>query len=156
MTDFIDNSNSQTIKIFTIGFAGKSAKEFFEKLQKAGVTRLIDIRLNNVSQLAGFTKKRDLEYFLRVIASIDYIHEYRLAPTKEILDGFKKKLINWNEYEKRYYNLIHQRQLFEHFKPEDFNNACLLCSEEKPDYCHRRLAVEYLKQKWGNLLIIHL
>ncbi len=118
--------------------------------------RVVDIRLNNVSQLAGFTKKRDLEYFLLVIADIDYVHEPDLAPTKEILDDYKKKRIDWNEYESRYRRLIEDRQPAKNLKPEDFDHACLLCSEPMPEHCHRRLAAEYLKEAWGNVTIVHL
>jgi uncharacterized protein (DUF488 family) len=90
------------IKLFTIGFTGKSAQQFFEILRRAGVRRLVDTRLNNVSQLAGFTKKRDLEYFLRVIADIDYNHDAQLAPTKKILDDYKKHRIDWAEYDRNF------------------------------------------------------
>ena len=118
--------------------------------------RLVDIRLNNVSQLAGFTKKQDLEYFLHAIADIDYVHERDLAPTKEILDGYKKKQIDWNEYERRYRSLLEERQPAKRLKPEDFDHACLLCSEPTAEHCHRRLAAEYLKDEWGNVIIHHL
>ena len=94
------------ITLFTIGFTGKSAEEFFETLRKAGVRRLVDVRLNNVSQLAGFTKKRDLQYFLRSIAGIAYVHEPSLAPTKDILDAYKKKRIDWSEYESQFKQLL--------------------------------------------------
>ncbi|MFC1541579.1 DUF488 family protein [Candidatus Latescibacterota bacterium] len=134
---------------------GKTAREFFEKLQNAGVKHLVDVRLNNVSQLAGFTKKRDLEYFLKVIADIDYTHKPELAPTKEILDGYKKKQIDWNEYERHFKKLLQQREPDKYFKPENLNQACLLCSEIKPEHCHRRLVAEYLKNKFGGNVVIH-
>ena len=92
-------SDNDNIKVFTIGFAKKSAREFFRILQKAGVKKVVDIRLNNVSQLAGFTKKNDLVFFLKAIAGIEYVHRPELAPTKEILDGYKKKKLDWTEYE---------------------------------------------------------
>lgn len=145
------------ITIFTIGFAGKSAQEFFEKLQRAGVKRLIDVRLNNVSQLAGFTKRRDLEYFLRVIADIDYVHFKDLAPTKDILDQFKKmKEIDWADYEQRFNKLLDERQPEDHYVPSEYDRGCLLCSESTPENCHRRLVAEHLRQKWGNVEIKHL
>ena len=99
MNEPADGNRTRPIIIYTIGFTGKTAEEFFERLQGAGVTRLIDVRLNNVSQLAGFTKKHDLAYFLRVIANIEYSHCDDLAPTKDILDSFKKmKEMDWAEY----------------------------------------------------------
>jgi len=142
--------------IFTIGFAGKSAEEFFTKLREAGVRHVVDVRLNNVSQLAGFTKRRDLEYFLNAIAGIDYAHMPELAPTKAILDDFKKKRISWAEYECRYQQLLRERQPASDLDAEGFDRACLLCSEPEAGQCHRRLAAEHLKERWGNVEIKHL
>jgi uncharacterized protein (DUF488 family) len=106
------------IKLFTIGFAGKTAQAFFEKLRDAGVKRLIDVRLNNVSQLAGFTKKKDLEYFLRVIAGIQYLHYEDLAPTADILDRFKKKgEMDWDEYDRLFNELLEERRPEERHEP---------------------------------------
>ena len=147
---------TDTVRLFTIGFTGKTAQTFFETLQTAGVKRLVDVRLNNVSQLAGFTKKRDLKYFLRAIAGIDYIHEVTLAPTKDILTGYKKKLIDWAEYERRFNALLEERQPARHMSPEQFDEACLLCSELEPEHCHRRLVAEYFQTEWGNLETRHL
>lgn len=144
------------ITLYTIGFTGKSAKAFFESLQNAGVKRLLDIRLNNVSQLAGFTKKRDLEYFLRAIADIDYVHEPSLAPTKDILDDYKKKRIDWDEYERRFRQLLNDRQPAHTLAREDLDRACLLCSEPAAEHCHRRLVAEYLQDQWGGVEIVHL
>jgi uncharacterized protein (DUF488 family) len=155
-TDPATTNPSPSITLFTVGFTGKSAQDFFETLKQSGVRRLVDIRLNNVSQLAGFTKKRDLEYFLRAMADIDYVHELNLAPTKDILDDYKKKRIDWNEYESRYRRLIEERQPAKILKPEDFDRACLLCSEPTAEHCHRRLAAEYLKNAWENVTIVHL
>ena len=148
--------NNKTVKLFTIGFAGKSAEDFFVNLRRAGVKRLIDIRLNNVSQLAGFTKKRDLEYLLQAIANIKYKHEVSLAPTKEILDAYKKKNIDWKEYERRFLELMEVRAPNRRLCPDDFDYACLLCSEAKAEKCHRRLVAEYLKSKWNDVKIHHL
>jgi uncharacterized protein (DUF488 family) len=143
--------------VFTIGFAGKTAEQFFEKLQTAGVKRLIDVRLNNVSQLAGFTKKRDLEYFLRAIAKIEYFHYEDLAPTADILDRFKKKQeMDWEEYQRLFNLLLEQRRPEEHHRPKEFDEACLLCSELTAENCHRRLVAEHLRRKWGDVLIKHL
>ena len=152
-----DGTGPGSITIFTIGFAGKTAQEFFEKLHKAGVKRLIDVRLNNISQLAGFTKKQDLEYFLRAITGIEYAHFEDLAPTKDILDSFKKmKKMDWGEYERQFNALMEQRSPEEHHLPEEFDRACLLCSEPTPDHCHRRLVAEHLRRKLGNVEIKHL
>ncbi|MGD0384137.1 MAG: DUF488 domain-containing protein [Thermoguttaceae bacterium] len=156
MNDSTTTIHSPPITLFTLGFAGKSAKEFFDKLKSSGVRVVVDIRLNNASQLAGFTKKRDLEYFLRAIADINYVHDQDLAPTKEILDDYKKKRIDWNEYESRYRRLIEERRPAKRMKPEDYDRACLLCSEPTAEHCHRRLAAEYLRDEWGNVTIVHL
>jgi uncharacterized protein (DUF488 family) len=154
--DAADSPDLPPITIFTIGFAGKTASEFFETLKKSGVRRLADVRLNNSSQLAGFTKRRDLEYFLRVIAGIDYAHLPDFAPTKDILDGYKKKRIDWDEYENLYQRLLAERRPAEKLRLQDFDRACLLCSEPTADRCHRRLAAEYLRDAWKNATIVHL
>lgn len=144
------------IRVFTIGFAKKSAREFFTKLKEAGVKKVIDVRLNNVSQLAGFTKKQDLEYFLREIAGLDYVHMSELAPTENILKDFKKKNINWGEYEKKFRDLMNTRHIENLITLEQADRACFLCSEDKPEKCHRRLIVEYLSKHWGNMEVHHL
>jgi uncharacterized protein (DUF488 family) len=147
---------SAPIQLFTIGFTGKSAEQFFERLQKAGVRLLIDTRLNNVSQLAGFAKRRDLEYFLKVIGGIAYVHDTELAPTDDILDAYKKKRMKWDEYEQRFNELLERRGLKEHRKPADFDRACLLCSEPTAEHCHRRLVGEYFQRAWPQLEVQHL
>jgi uncharacterized protein (DUF488 family) len=156
MTTPHDAHASPAITLFTIGFTGKSAEEFFARLQQAGVRRLIDTRLNNVSQLAGFTKRRDLEYFLKTIAGISYVHDTELAPTDEILDAYKKKRIAWSEYELRFNELLREREPAKHRQPCEFDHACLLCSEAEPDHCHRRLVGEYLQAHWPQLEVQHL
>jgi len=156
MSDGTSETEPRRIALFTIGFAGKSAEEFFGAVRQAGVRRVVDVRLNNVSQLAGFTKKRDLPYFLRTIADIEYEHRPELAPTKEILDDYKKKRIDWSEYERRFKALLAERQLAQRFKAEQFDHACLLCSEAKPQKCHRRLVAEHFKDAWGEVEIRHL
>ncbi|KUG23438.1 hypothetical protein ASZ90_006744 [hydrocarbon metagenome] len=143
-------------KIFTIGFTKKTAEEFFTRLIRVEVKRVIDIRLNNVSQLAGFAKRDDLRYFLRTIGSMDYIHYPDLAPTQEILDNFKKNKGSWQIYERDFLELLTSRQVENKIKPDLLNDACLLCSEEKPTQCHRRLVAEYFQVKWGNVKIFHL
>ena len=147
---------SKSIDLFTIGFTQKTAEKFFETLKKAGVKRIIDIRLNNVSQLAGFAKKSDLQYFLTTIAEIDYVHLLDLAPSKDILDEYKKKKGDWATYEQKFLQLIANRQIEHKVSREQMDNACLLCSEAKPDHCHRRLVAEYLNKKWDNINLCHL
>ena len=144
------------IHLYTIGFTKKSAESFFTKLSAAGVKRVIDIRLNNVSQLAGFAKKQDLEYFLRAIDGIDYVHMPLLAPTQEMLDAYKKQKGDWGEYEMKFIGLMQSRQIENKVDRTLFDNACLLCSEEEPTHCHRRLVSEYLKGKWGDVEIKHI
>lgn len=144
------------IKVYTIGFTKKSAEEFFTKLQAAGVKQLIDIRLNNVSQLAGFAKKDDLRYFLRAICGIEYVHNLELAPTKELLDAYKKQKGNWSVYGRGFMALMAERQIEQHLDRAQFDNACLLCSENEPTHCHRRLVVEYLCRYWDDLEINHI
>ena len=146
----------KNIKLFTIGFTKKKAVTFFEKINNSGVVKLIDIRLNNVSQLAGFTKKDDLMYFLKKICNSDYMYEPLLSPTKEILDAYKKKEINWTEYEKRFNDLLVLRKAHTLTSLSELHMACLLCSEPTPEKCHRRLVAEFLKNKFENIEIIHL
>jgi uncharacterized protein (DUF488 family) len=144
------------VNIFTIGFTQKSAQKFFETLKKSGIKRVIDTRLNNVSQLAGFAKRADLEYFLKTINNIDYIHILDLAPTKDILDEYKKQKGDWSVYEQKFLKLIADRKIEKKVSPDLVDGACLLCSEAKPHHCHRRLVAEYLSNKWRNVNICHL
>ena len=144
------------MKIFTIGFTKKSAESFFTKLQLAGVSRLVDIRLNNVSQLAGFAKRDDLRYFVRAICHIDYMHLPELAPTQRILDEYKRHKGDWNLYERQFIDLLTARQVANNVSHEVLDGACLLWSEDRPTHCHRRLVAEYLKDKWGDVQIEHI
>jgi uncharacterized protein (DUF488 family) len=145
------------MKLFTIGFTKKSAETFFTRLKNAGVKRLIDVRLNNVSQLAGFTKKDDLRYFTRAICNIEYVHLPELAPTADILNAYKKaKNGDWQLYERQFLDLIRARQIENTTPRELLDGGCLLCSEEKPHHCHRRLVAEYLKDKWSDVDIEHI
>ncbi|MES2526565.1 MAG: DUF488 domain-containing protein [Bdellovibrionota bacterium] len=137
--------------MFTIGFTKKTAEVFFTKLMEAGVKRLIDTRLNNVSQLAGFAKRDDLQFFLKTVGGIEYIHELAFAPTQEMLDDFKNGHGDWKIYEKQFLKLMKQRKIEDLYPKEFYEDACLLCSEDKPHHCHRRLVAEYL-----NLNIVHL
>ena len=144
------------MKIFTIGFTKKSASRFFEVLRQSGAKRIVDVRLNNVSQLAGFAKKDDLKYFLKEICGMDYLHLPELAPTQEILDEYKKKKGDWASYETRFLTLLQERRIGERVTQEVIADGCLLCSEDKPQFCHRRLVAEYLKNHWGDIDITHL
>jgi len=144
------------IKIYTIGFTKKTAEKFFNKLKTAGVKRVIDIRLNNVSQLAAFAKRDDLRYFLKALCDIDYVHMPKLAPTKAILEAYKKNKGDWSIYEKQFLALMQERKIEEKFSADIFHNSCLLCSEPTPEHCHRRLVAEYLNDKKGNIKIKHI
>jgi uncharacterized protein (DUF488 family) len=145
------------VKLFTIGFTKKSAESFFTKLQRAGIGRLVDVRLNNVSQLAGFAKRDDLKYFVRAICDVDYVHIPELAPTKEMLDAYKKhRAAHWSWYEREFLDLMRTRRVESTVSRELLDRGCLLCSEDKPEHCHRRLVAEYLKQEWGDLEIEHI
>ena len=143
------------VNLFTIGFTQKKAEQFFETLTKAGVKRVIDTRLNNVSQLAGFAKKPDLQYFLQKIGGIEYIHILDLAPTKDILDAYKKKEITWDSYEQKFNQLMTQRQIERKLSIDMIDKSCLLCSELKPHNCHRRLVAEYLQINLEKNIKIH-
>ena len=137
-----------TIDLFTIGFTQTSASKFFDSLNKEEILTLIDVRLNNVSQLSGFAKKNDLKYFLKELCGIEYLHSPVLAPTKEILDTYKKHKGSWPEYEERFMELMYKRNVEKTFTPEYFNKGCLLCSEKMPHHCHRSLVVKYLESNW--------
>jgi uncharacterized protein (DUF488 family) len=145
------------VEIFTIGFTQKSAGEFFGLLKRAGIKRLLDVRLNNVSQLAGFTKRDDLAYFIKEICGAEYVHEPLLAPTQEILDAYKKNKGSWEEYEEKFNRLMADRQIESRLDRAQFETpTVLLCSEPTPECCHRRLVLEYLRSKWGDFGIVHL
>ncbi|MGK0130320.1 DUF488 domain-containing protein [Pseudomonas aeruginosa] len=137
------------MKIFTIGFTEKKAERFFSLIKLSGTERIVDVRLNNVSQLSGFAKKDDLKYFLKELCNIDYVHIPDLAPTKEILSPYQKKEITWQQYEDKFLNLMAKRNIEKYVNPEVINEGCLLCSEHLPHQCHRRLVAEYLNSHWG-------
>lgn len=144
------------MNVFTIGFTRISAERFFESLRRAGVKRIVDVRLNNTSQLAGFAKKDDLAYFLEKICAMQYVHLPELAPTQAMLDEYKKQKGSWAEYETKFLDLMRERQIEKTVSRDLIGDGCLLCSEDKPHHCHRRLVAEYLKAKWGDLEIKHL
>ncbi len=144
------------IKLFTIGFTQKTAETFFTTLITAGVRRIIDVRLNNKSQLAGFAKKDDLRYFLKTIGGIGYRHIPELAPAKTILDDYKKNKGDWCVYEKQFLDLIKTRRIEAQMNGILKDGDCLLCSENKPEHCHRRLVAEYLRDTHPEIAIVHL
>lgn len=144
------------INLFTIGFTKKNAETFFGRLKKAKIKRVIDIRLNNVSQLSGFAKRDDLKYFLKTINNVEYLHIPLFAPTKEILDEYKKTKGDWNLYVRKFNELIRKRKIEDLVSEELLDYSCLLCSEDTAEKCHRRLVAEYLKHKFSNTKITHL
>lgn len=145
------------MEVYTIGFTKRTAAEFFGALKGASVKRLLDVRLNNSSQLAGFTKKDDLPFFMKEICGAEYIHEPLLAPTQELLKEYKKKKGSWEEYERRFLQLMEQRKIEEKIDRRLFDvPTVLLCSETTADHCHRRLVLEYLGKKWGDVKAVHL
>lgn len=138
--------------VLTIGFTKTTAERFFERLLTAGVRKVLDVRLHNTSQLAGFAKAEDLAYFLKKIGDIQYVHQPLLAPTDSMLKAYKKEKGDWLAYEERFLDLMSERKIENRFKPEMFDGTCLLCSEATPHRCHRRLVCEYLNDKWDDAL----
>lgn len=143
------------MNIYTIGFTKHTSEEFFEKLKSAGVKRVIDIRINKTSQLAAFAKGSDLPYLLQATGGIGYVSYIELAPTKELLKSYRSKEITWEEFEKKYNKQIEDSNAISGLNKNDFEDACLLCSEETAEKCHRRILAEKLAQIWG-IKIIHL
>lgn len=147
------------MNIYTIGFTKSSAEHFFSRLKKSNIEIVLDVRINNTSQLAGFSKYPDIEYFLKSIANIQYMNDINFAPTESILKDYKNKDISWEEYEKRFAVLMDERNIEGYIKKNyDIalkKNVCLLCSEDKANKCHRRLIAEYFNKAFGNN-IIHL
>jgi uncharacterized protein (DUF488 family) len=145
------------MEIYSIGFTQKSASQFFGTLKAHGIERLLDVRLNNTSQLAGFAKASDLPYFLREICAADYEHEPLLAPTQEMLDAFKKQKGSWEIYEEAFLGLMRSRQVEAQLSKDSFlKKTVLLCSEATPEHCHRRLVLEYLQKHWDGVTMRHL
>ncbi len=144
------------MKLFTIGFTKKPAETFFTKLKRSGAKRIVDVRLNNISQLAGFAKRNDLQFFLHEICRMDYVHVPELAPTQDILDEYKKNQGDWAVYEHKFLELMRKREIEKKIDPAVIADGCLLCSEDKPHHCHRRLVAEYLKSHWGDVEVSHI
>jgi len=141
-----------SVTVSTIGFTRTSAEHFFDRLIRSGVKKVLDVRLHNTSQLAGFAKASDLAWFLRTLGGIDYVHEPLLAPSDPMLTAFKKEKGDWGVYQGRFLALMEERRIEERFKAEMFDGACLLCSEAEPHNCHRLLVCNYLNGKWGGAL----
>jgi uncharacterized protein (DUF488 family) len=145
------------MEIYTIGFTQTTAEHFFGRLAKSGVKRLLDVRLNNSSQLAGFAKARDLPYFLGTLVGATYEHDPSLAPTQELLDAFKKEKGDWADYERRFMRLMSERKIETSLSRSAFHTpTALLCSEATAEHCHRRLVCEYLMAHWPGVRAVHL
>lgn len=145
------------VELATIGFTKTTAANFFDRLKKANVKKVIDVRLHNTSQLAGFAKADDLAYFLKEICGVQYAHQPLLAPTDDILKAFKRDKGDWRIYEHSFLRLMEERRIETRLKPDMFLGGCLLCSEDKPHHCHRKLVCDYLNTKWdGTLKVRHL
>ena len=145
------------MEIYSIGFTQKSASQFFDTLKTHGIERLLDVRLNNTSQLAGFAKQADLAYFLREICNCDYEHEPLLAPEQQMLDDYKKHKGSWDTYTESFLLLMRSRKIESAISKERFSHrTVLLCSEPTAEYCHRRLVLEYLQRSWQDVIIRHL
>ena len=142
--------------IFTIGYTKKSARVFFEALKTNNINVLIDVRLYNSSQLAGFGKSRDLQYFLEQICACGYIWAPQFAPTATLLDSYKSGNIKWSDYEKSYNELLDNRNGLDFFKDFQIKRICLLCAEGTPERCHRRLLAEKIAGVYENVLVTHL
>jgi len=147
------------MRIYTIGFTKKNAETFFEILKTNNVKKIIDIRLNNISQLAGFAKGKDLEFFAGAILNINYKHDVRFAPTKDLLEKYKAGIVKWDEYENEFNQILLNRNIEKIVKEEylhDIDGLCFLCSESEANQCHRRLVVEFIENIVPDLNIIHL
>jgi uncharacterized protein YeaO (DUF488 family) len=144
------------MKLFTIGFTGKSAEKFFGLLETSKASKLIDIRINRTSQLAGFAKEQDLKFFLPKLIGMDYVIREDLAPTKELLASYRNKEINWDEFADKYSELLKQRGVIDSLNSELFDNAVLLCSENEPEKCHRSLLANLINKKFPNFQVTNL
>ena len=145
------------MEICTIGFTKRSAAAFFEALSRARITRLIDVRLHNTSQLAGFAKRDDLAYFLRELCDAAYVHEPRLAPSADLLQAYRHRRLSWDQYAEAYLLQLGERTVESSLDPMLFAGpTALLCAEPSADRCHRRLAVDYLATAWGGITPRHL
>lgn len=141
------------MKLYTIGYAGKTAQEFFTILRDAGVKKVMDVRLYPSTKDSGFAKSKDLAFFLRVLCRISYEHHKEFAPTTTLLKEYKEGSISWTEYEDQYRNICQARRFV---LTPDMDGCCFLCAEPTSEKCHRRLLVEYLAKQEEGVTIIHL
>jgi uncharacterized protein (DUF488 family) len=145
------------VEVFTIGFTKKSAAQFFGALRSAGIRRVLDVRLSNSSQLAGFTKRADLPFFLQELCGAQYLYEPMLVPTRAIRDQWLKHGGPWERYEREFRSLMAERHIEMELERSLFEMpTVLLCAEPTPEHCHRRLVLEYLQERWGGIEIVHL
>jgi uncharacterized protein (DUF488 family) len=144
------------IQLYTIGFTNKSARQFFDLLRDGGVTKIVDTRINNISQLAGFAKGQDLAFFAEAVGDMGYEHQLDFAPTKDLLSQYRDKKITWEKYETEYLNLLDRRKVAQNTNIESLHRHCLLCSEHGPEKCHRRLLAEYFQAVRKDIEIVHL
>lgn len=137
------------MRIFTIGFSKKSAEHFFNLLRNNEIKQIVDVRLNHNSQISGFAKSRDLKFFLSLF-DIGYVHIPEFTPTEDILRSYRNGKISWEEYEEKFLNLLWNRrtEIEKAMSSFNLNDCCLLCSEDKPHKCHRRLVVEFLQDNF--------
>ncbi|MFM0291887.1 MULTISPECIES: DUF488 domain-containing protein [Paraburkholderia] len=148
---------NNAVPVTTIGFTGKTAQEFFDLLKNADVRTVLDIRLSNTSQLAGFAKKQDLPFFLDRLCGAAYREMPELAPEPDLFKRYKAKELTWDDFAAAYVELIAKRRVESNLDVDLFRSACLLCSEHLPHHCHRRLALEYLNSRWNSCLkVTHL
>ena len=145
------------MEVYTIGFTKRTAAEFFGTLRAQGIRRLLDVRLNNSSQLAGFSKRDDLRFFLHELCDAEYLYEPQLAPSPELFAAYRKQRGTWETYEEGFLRLMAERCVQAHLDRWLFEaTTVLLCSEPVADRCHRRLVLEYLQRWWGEFRIVHL
>ena len=144
------------MNVFTIGFTRKPARRFFELVRSSGTKRILDVRLNNSSQLSGFAKKDDLAFFLAEICGVEYVHAPDLAPTADMLKAYRNGQMDWVTYERRFLDLMRERRIEATLPKRLVADGCLLCSEDQPHHCHRRLVAEYLGDHWGGIHVEHL
>lgn len=144
------------MRLYTIGCTQTSAASFFSRVSQSGATAVVDVRLNNVSQLAGFAKRDDLRYFLDVIGGVGYEHRPELAPSKELFDAYRKRGLDWSTFAREFLALMAAREVEHTVSRTVVDGACLLCSEPEADRCHRRLVAEYLRGAWGDVQVTHL
>lgn len=141
---------------FTIGFTGKTAETFFSILKESGAKRVVDIRINRTSQLAGFAKEQDMSYFLNKLSNMNYLVNTDLAPTKDLLTKYRDREISWEKYSQEYIFLIHTRKIIESLGIAYFENSVFMCSEKEAEQCHRKLLTDLLLEKFPKVEIVHL